>query len=258
MQANIDQSGCVYWDVPATPGCENYPNIILQAHTDMVHTTNDKSIDMNTTPIDIVFDESINALHSKDYKTNIGADDGEGIVTLMALSENKNFKHGPLRMLCTYDEEITMEGVIRLSPEVLNANYLLNVDAGPVGSAIISSAGIMRVSFNSQYQLTGSDKNTVLEVELNDLAGGHSGVDIAKNRLCANVCMSQILQKLVTENIEFNLISMNGGEGPNIISSKAYFSIAINESDVENVKNIIENEFDSQKNGHNDDKNAYV
>ena len=258
LKVNIDQSGCVYWDVPATPGCENYPNIILQAHTDMVHTTNDESIDMNTTPIDVVFDESINGLHSKDYKTNIGADDGEGLVTMMALSTNTNFKHGPLRMLCTYDEEITMEGAMRLSPEVLNANYLLNVDAGPVGSACVSSAGILRVGFNNQYQLAASNKNSILEVELKDLAGGHSGVDIAKNRLCANVCASQILQKLVDENIEFNLINMYGGEGPNIISSKAYFSIAINESDVENAKNIIENEFNSQKNGHNDDKNAYV
>ena len=132
----------------------------------MVQSTADPSINMNTTPIDIVLNEETKALESRDHKTNIGADDAEGMTALMNFAINKNFKHGPLRLLFTYDEEITMEGAVRLSPEVLNSDYLLNVDGGPVGSACVSSAGVFKAGIAKQYQPATSNLDTKLSVHI--------------------------------------------------------------------------------------------
>lgn len=258
IKTTKDQSGCIYYDVPATDGCETYPTIILQAHTDMVQTTADESINMNNSPIDIVLNEETKALESRDNKTNIGADDAEGIAALMNFAINKNYKHGPLRMLFTYDEETTMEGAVRLSPEVLNSDYLINIDSGPVGSACVSSAGVLKVGITKQYKTLPTGFNTKLKIEIKDLLGGHSGVEIAKKRINANACVAQVLQKLLDENINFEVASANGGEGMNIIATRAEVEIMLNSDDAERAKTIINDEFAAQKKTNTEDKNGKI
>lgn len=258
LKTTKDQSGCIYYDVPATSGCENYPLIILQAHSDMVHTCADSSIDMSKTPVDIVFDEDRNCLHSRDNKTNIGADDAEGMTALMALATNKNYSHGPLRMLFTYDEETTMEGAIKVSPEVIDAKYLINIDGGPVGGAEISSAGIFKVEITDNYQLEASKLDKKLEVNIKDLYGGHSGVDIAKNRMSANVVVIESLKKLIDEGVEFQIVNISGGNATNAIPSYATYSLLVNGSNAQTANDIINEVFNSQKEGKQDDKNASI
>lgn len=224
----------------------------------MVHTSADPSIDMNTTPVDIVFDEELNALHSRDYKTNIGADDAEGMVALMALATNKNYSHGPLRMLFTYDEETTMEGAIKVSPEVINAKYLINIDGGPVGGAETSSAGIIKVEITDNYQLEASKLDKKLDVNINGLYGGHSGVDIAKNRMSANVVLIESLKKLISEGVDFQIVNLSGGNATNAIPSYANFTILVKDSDAQKAQDLITEVFNSQKEGKKDDKDANI
>lgn len=222
----------------------------------MVQTTADPSIDMNTTPIDIVFDEKMNALHSRDNKTNIGADDAEGMAALMGLSINKNYNHGPLRMLFTYDEETSMQGAIELSPEVLNANYLLNIDSGPVGSACISSAGVLKAIFTKCYSTTNQQNEKLITVSIKGLLGGHSGVDIAKKRMSSNYVTAKILKKLLDENVNFKISYIEGGEAANIIANRAEVGIVVENSDLDRAKEIITNEFKDQKAQNPEDKDA--
>lgn len=258
LKTTKDQSGCIYYDVPATSGCENFPLIILQAHTDMVHTCADPSIDMSKTPVDIVFDEETNCLHSRDNKTNIGADDAEGMTALMALATNKNYSHGPLRMLFTYDEETTMQGAIKVSPEVIDAKYLINIDGGPVGGTEYSSAGIFKVEITDTYQLEASNFEKKLDVNIKDLYGGHSGVDIAKNRMSANVVVIESLKKLIDEGVDFQIINISGGNATNAIPSYANFSLLVKCDDAQKANDLITETFNSQKEGKTEDKNASI
>lgn len=94
----------------------------------MVGVSTDESIDMKTTPLDPVYDKDSGQIYTRDHKTTLGADDGEGIVTLLAIASNKNVVHGPLRLLFTYDEETTMQGAKELSPNVLDSSFIINVD----------------------------------------------------------------------------------------------------------------------------------
>lgn len=223
---------------------------------DMVQTTSDPSIDMNTTPIDLVFDEESGVIHSRDNKTNIGADDAGGMTALMGLAINKNYQHGPLRMLFTYDEETTMQGAVQLNPKVLNTKYLLNVDAGPVGSACISSAGVMKALFTKTYSTTAPLKDKLITVSIKGLLGGHSGVDIAKKRMSSNYIVAKILKRLLDENVSFQLSSIEGGEGANIIASRAEFGLVVGNDDLEHAKEIIINEFNTQKEQNSEDTDA--
>lgn len=252
-----DQSGCVYYDIPATESCENYPLTILQAHMDMVHSTADPSIDMSKAPIDLVYDQDQGLIQSRDLKTNIGADDAEGMTALMGLAINKNYKHGPLRMLFTYDEETTMQGAIKLSPEVLNATYLINVDSGPVGTMCISSAGILKAEITKNYT-TSSDDSEVLKTEIKGLKGGHSGIEITQDRLSANEAVAKICKKLKDNNIVFKFVSIDGGEASNIISKSAEFTIQINSADFQNVQNLMKGEFDSLVSSHSQEDSANI
>lgn len=223
----------------------------------MVCTSVENSIEMSKTPLDIVFDEEDSSLHSRDFKTNIGADDAEGMTALMVLATNPNYKHGPLRMLFTYDEENSMQGAKTISPEVLSPTYLVNIDAGPVGSACVSSAGIIKTEFKKQYE-TATTTNTQLKIKIADLVGGHSGVDIAKDRLCANIVMAQVLQKLLDQGITFQIVNIKGGTAANVIASTAEFSITVNNSDAEKAQQIITDEFNAQKANKKEDKNAKI
>ena len=262
IQHNIkttkDKSGCIYYDVPATSGCEKYPSIIFQAHTDMVQTTQDPNYNMNNQPIDIVFDEETASYHSRDYKTNIGADDAEGIIAMMNLAINKNYKHGSLRLLFTYDEEVTMQGARELSLDVLNSDYLINIDAGPVGATCVSSAGILKTKLEHQYANTNQLLNTQLNIEISNFCGGHSGLDINKKLLSANVVMNELLKKLIDQDVNFQIESIEGGDKPNAIANISKASIFVDEKESNLVKDILTNEFDEQKKGFDKEKNAII
>lgn len=131
VNATLDKSGCIYIDIPATAGKENFKNIIIQGHMDMVINAKEdyKEFDPKTTPIELEYNEDTGEIHSKDYKTNIGADDGQGLGLCLAIAKHQNeFEHGPIRLLFTYDEETTFAGAKALDASLLNADYLINFD----------------------------------------------------------------------------------------------------------------------------------
>lgn len=80
--------------MPATEGTQNLPKVILQAHMEMVTYSKDPTINLEKDAVELEYDEQTQAYHSKDFKTNIGADDGQGLAALFAIAENKNITHG--------------------------------------------------------------------------------------------------------------------------------------------------------------------
>ena len=57
-------------------------------------------------------------------------------------------------------------------------------------------------------------------------AGGHSGVEIIKGRLNANCAMARVLLSLFNE-VEMQLVSVNGGEKDNAIAKFSEASVAV-------------------------------
>lgn len=258
-KATVDSSGCIYIDVPASTGHEKDKNIILQSHMDMVVTSIPEytTFNKNTDAIDAVYDKEAGEIHSRDFKTSLGADDGEGIGLCLAISKNENaFEHGPIRLLFTYDEETTMEGAKSLNADVLNADYLINFDNSPCGLCATSSAGVLPIEFTKKYPCAaptekGASKNMTIKVD--GLIGGHAGYDIAKNRNSASAFMLRYLNELKDNSIHFRLVSIDCGQAHNAIPSNFTLVLNINKKHEEQATNIFNDLCNKLKKEYSDD-----
>lgn len=258
LETNIDVSGCVYMDVPASQGFENYPNVILQSHMDMVAINVDKSVDMATTPLDLVYDKDSGKIYSRDNKTSIGADDGEGIITMLSIAKSNKVKHGPLRLIFTYDEETTMQGAKNISDDVLNSDYIINIDNSYTGSVIYSSAGSIKSSISKSYSLSPVNNKCLVSLNIENLKGGHSGDDITKPRVNAICYERDILNKLKEINVKYNIVNFSGGTVANSIPDHCKLEILVDDNDVEKVESAANEQKEQLKKAKTDENDFDV
>ena len=245
VNATLDSSGCIYMDIPATAGHENDKNVILQAHMDMViatapdYTTFDKTKD----GIDAVYDKEAGTIFSKDHKTSLGADDGEGLGLCLAIAKNDTkFEHGPFRLLFTYDEEQGLGGARLLDASILNADYLINFDNSPCCYAATGASGILPIEFSKKYATAaptekGASQNMTFKVE--GLKGGHSGYNIADNRTSGSAFMIRYLNELKDNKIHFRIASIDCGEAYNAIPKNFELTLNINKKHEEEATKIF-------------------
>lgn len=257
----LDPSGCIYIDLAATPGQENKKSIIIQSHMDMVVTvaSDNTSFDPAQSPIDLVYDEQSGEIHSKDYKTNIGADNGQGLGFSLALAKHtKDFQHGPIRLLFTYDEETTFEGAKKLDASVLNADYFINFDTSKVGVCRNGCAGDFSINFDKKYvAVAPTEKNASenLTIKLDGLKGGHSGMDIALPRASASSIITSYLNEMKDKVVHFRLVSIDCGTAFNAIPSSFTLTLNINKKNEEEAKRVFDEVVEKFKKEKTDDTN---
>lgn len=233
-----DKAGNVIIRKPATPGMENRKPVILQGHMDMVPQTN-KSVKHNfeTDPIlPRVDGDWVTAT-----ETTLGADNGIGISSILAILESKDLKHGPLEALFTYDEETGMYGAIGLEPGELHGEILLNTDSEQDGELYMSCAGGVDVNIEFRYKeepYTPAPNEIAVKLTLGGLHGGHSGVDIHLGRMNANKEMFRFLKEAVSE-YEARLASYSGGTLRNAIPREAEAVVTILAEDKEDFMDAV-------------------
>lgn len=81
---------------------------------------------------------------------NLGADDGIGVGMALAIASS-NIAHGPLRLLFTANEDYGMDGAINLAPEVLDTDYLINIDEEEIGKISVGCLGSYTIEFTKEY-----------------------------------------------------------------------------------------------------------
>lgn len=242
INAHLDKSGCVYYDIPASNNYEQYPTIILQGHMDMVVTADSTytNFDPVNSSIEVSYDKESGKFTSKDNKTSIGADDGQAIGIMMAIAKSKDIKHGPIRMLFTYDEETNCEGAKTLSPEVLNSDYLINIDGVRAGEVIISSAGYLGRDLGKKFELSNLESGMrVCKVNVNKLQGGHSGIDIHKAKKSGSALLVDVLSRLKENNIKYQIAEIDCGNALNAIPNTISITIAIPDNNADSLDNIL-------------------
>ena len=251
----------MYFDVPATPGCENIPSIIMQTHMDMVTTTDDSlgDVDPQKLSVDIVKDEDTGMVHAKDFLTNCGADDGAGIGFCLALAKNKNVSHGPIRMLFTTYEENGCQGSKYVPESFLNADYLLNIDGNRIGEVDISSAGFMSPDYYKTMTTAKPNATTkLLTINVSDLEGGHSGLDIVKPRISAVTLFSDILDEVMQICPSYQIASIDCGKAYNAIAEHGKFCICVDSNKADEVASKIKSFEDTVKKNFADEKNIKI
>jgi len=234
-----DKIGNVILKKPATPGFEGKTPTILQAHLDMVPQKNANTVhDFVTDPIRLVLNDDNTWLSAEG--TTLGADNGVGMASCLAVLNDDQIEHGPLEVLLTTDEETGMTGAFGLEANTLEGKILINTDSEQEGELYIGCAGGINVSVTLPYEKMEPDiEDKAFEIAISGLRGGHSGVDINLGRANAIKELASLISKLEIE--PFLISSFNGGSLRNAIPREASAVIVCNAE----CKNSLENAVDA-------------
>ena len=218
---------------------ENAPMVTLQAHLDMVCEKNrDVEHDFEKDPIDVYVDGDM----VKARGTTLGADNGIGVATCLAIMEDKDIKHGPLEFLFTIDEETGMTGAFGLKEGVLKGKMLINVDTEEFGAVYIGCAGggNSTLTLPIKYEKV---EGKGMEITIRGLKGGHSGTEIHEGRANSIKLMARLLY-----NTDAKVGSIEGGDKFNAIPREATAKIIPSNKDdalkkVKEFEKIFKNEY---------------
>lgn len=219
-----DHIGNVIIKKPASPGMESKTSIVMQSHLDMVHQkNNDTNFDFDKEGIKMLVDGD----WVKADGTTLGADNGIGVATIMALLESTDIDHPAIDALFTIDEETGMTGALELKGGMISGKILLNLDTEDDDELTIGCAGGVDVTSTSSYNEEETPTHhTALEITVKGLSGGHSGMDINKGLGNANKLINRILYKSY-ENFGVRISRIDGGGLRNAIprESKAIVTV---------------------------------
>ncbi|KAA1189174.1 aminoacyl-histidine dipeptidase [Pseudohalioglobus sediminis] len=172
----LDDAGNLVIYVPASPGREDRPTVIIQNHLDMVTVkTDDVEHDFTRDPLQLKVDDGWLGAD----RTTLGADNGLGCAASIALMTDPDVTHPPLELLFTVDEETGLGGALNLDASMLSGSLMLNLDTEDWNELYIGCAGGAGWQFARSFAedpLRGDAE--CFRLNLRGLAGGHSGVQI--------------------------------------------------------------------------------
>ena len=234
-----DEIGNVLIRKPASPGMENRPGVLLQGHMDMVPQKNsDIVFDFEKDPIQAYVEDNGEWVTAKG--TTLGADNGIGVATAMAILADKNAVPPPLEALFTIDEETGMYGANDLKAGWLRSKYMLNLDSETEGELYVGCAGGIDAEATFNYQPVETEEGDIaLRVEVKGCKGGHSGCDIHLQRANAIKLLFRFLKDAVA-NYEARLACVEGGSLRNAIPREASAVITIPEDSYQDVQDLVD------------------
>jgi dipeptidase D len=236
LESKEDEIGNILIVKPPTAGMEDRKTVVLQSHMDMVGEKNaDYPHDWTTDPIiPSIQDGWVTAAG-----TTLGADDGIGIASQMAILTDKNLKAGQIECLFTVDEESGMTGAINLKADFFTGRTLINLDSEDEGILFIGCAGGMDTIGTMNYNsIPAENGSCALDISVTGLHGGHSGDEIHKGYGNAVKIMNMILWN-ISNQFEISVANFDGGNLRNAIPREAFSTIAFNKTANESIKNWI-------------------
>ena len=239
LETLTDAIGNVLIRKPASPGYENHPGVILQGHMDMVPQKNsDKIFDFQNDPIEAYIEDNGEWVTANG--TTLGADNGIGVATAMAILADKTVVHPPLEAFFTVDEETGMYGAFALEGGWLKGKTLLNLDSETEGELYMGCAGGVDTTATFNYiPVPVEDGDIAIRIRVSGCKGGHSGCDIHLQRANANKLLFRFLKEAVT-NYEARLARVNGGSLRNAIPREAEAIITVPAEAFDDIQNLAD------------------
>lgn len=230
-----DEVGNILIRKPATQGMENHQAISLQAHLDMVPQANEGTVhDFTQDPIQPYIDGE----WVKAKGTTLGADNGIGLASCMAVLEATDLAHPDLEVLLTMTEERGMEGALGLQPHWLKSNIMINTDTEENGEIYIGCAGGINANLLLPITLEENHFDCALQLTLKGLRGGHSGCDIHTGRANAIKLLMRALAELQAK-VPVQLAQVRGGSVRNAIPREASADIVFNSAHQKEILQFI-------------------
>lgn len=213
----VDAAGNAVVRVPASPGREDAPAVVLQSHLDMVCERDPASpYDPRAGRIHVVREGDWVLAEG----TTLGADNGIGVALALAVADDEVVGHGPLELLFTVCEEEGLEGAKALDPGLVSARLLVNLDGTSNEAITIGCAGSAHTFARVALAPAGGGGGGALRIAVSGGRGGHSGGDIAKGRANAIVALGRVLHDVLPR-VPFELARVEGGVSRNAIPREA-------------------------------------
>jgi dipeptidase D len=224
LETKSDEAGNVLILKPATKGMENRKSVILQSHMDMVCEKNsDNQHDFYKDPIN----PKVDGEWVKAEGTTLGADDGIGMATQMAILASSTIEHPALECLFTVDEETGLTGAFALEKGFLKGRTLINLDSEDEGELFIGCAGGIDTLATLNYSIRPvPSKSVAFKIRIKGLRGGHSGDDIHKGHGNANKILNRFLWE-ASRAYSIRINKFEGGNLRNAIPREAYAIVTI-------------------------------
>ncbi len=220
----VDEVGNVIIKKPATSGMEDRKTVVMQSHLDMVHQkNNDTNFDFDTQGIEMIVEGD----WVKAKGTTLGADNGLGVATIMAILESTEIPHPAIEALFTIDEETGMTGAQGLKGGILVGEILLNLDTEEDDEIGVGCAGGIDVTATRTYNEEETPESKVgYVVTVKGLQGGHSGMQIHEGLGNSNKILNRVLFDGF-ENFGMRISEIDGGSLRNAIPRESKAIIAI-------------------------------
>ncbi len=236
LEARVDKIGNTVITVPATKGREKAPTLVLQAHMDMVCEKNaDVTFDFMKDPIQLARDGDWLSARG----TTLGADNGLGLASALAIVDDPAVAHGPLEILVTVDEETGLTGAAQLDAAMITGRHLINLDTEELGAIYIGCSGggnsTISIPVKREPAPAGS---RFLEVVVTGLRGGHSGMEIHLHRGNAVCALARIL-RVGGGATTLRIADIQGGNAHNAIPREARALCAVAEKDAKAFEQAI-------------------
>ncbi|MBK7630471.1 MAG: aminoacyl-histidine dipeptidase [Ignavibacteriales bacterium] len=236
LQTEKDKFGNIVIRKPATPGKENLKTVVLQGHIDMVCEKNrGVEHDFDNDPIYPYIDGD----WVKAKGTTLGADNGIGVASALAILEANDVEHGPLECLFTLDEETGLTGASSLKKNWLKGDILINMDSEDLGTIFIGCSGGKNTAATLKAKLEKSPRNySAFELKVAGLKGGHSGLEIHVGRGNAVKILNRAIWNYSQENA-IRLAEINGGNKHNAIPREAFAIVLVPKNDDKKFKKFV-------------------
>jgi dipeptidase D len=241
FSSKTDHAGNLLIRVPASPGCEEAPVLILQGHMDMVcEKTPESTHDFIKDPIRPIVDGD----WLRAEGTTLGADNGIAIALAMALAEDDSLRHPALEFLFTVEEEVGIGGANRLQPGFAEGKILINLDSEDEGTFIVGCAGGQTTHIRMGLWYEPLRDWQAYHLKVSGSRGGHSGVDIHRHRANANRLLARTLER-IRSRVPLRIADLKGGSAHNVIPRESEACIAFDSTHYEIVLQVL-SDFEQQ------------
>lgn len=223
LDAEMDSQKNVIIRKPASTGCEQAPTVIIQGHTDMVcESAPGVEKDFLKEGIDVYEEDG----WLKARGTSMGGDDGLAVAMALSILDDKDLSLPALECVFTTSEETGMDGANALDYQKLKGSMMLNLDTEDEGVFCISSAGGGTTVASLPIRHTKGRKTCTYRMILGGMLGGHSGVEIHKNRINGISAAGRVLYAL-QQDVQPELVSFQGGKAHNSVPNRVEIRLNI-------------------------------
>ncbi len=218
-----------------TCGYESHEPVIIQGHMDMVSVKHaDCPINLETDGLDITHDGQFVFANG----TTLGGDDGIAIAYALALLADNTIPHPPLEIIVTVDEETGMDGAAGIDLSMLRGRTMLNIDSDAEGIFTVSCAGGAKAELNMPITRRAV-YGPCVRLTVEGLQGGHSGIEIHKNRANANKVMGEFLNR-VQQLMPVCITKLQGGAKDNAIAQRCEVTLVALGMYIERINAVAE------------------